>query len=71
METESEVLLLTVDEARRALGGVGRTTLWRLARDGEIVQVSIGSRAFITTKSVEAYVDRLSETASQSIGGAA
>jgi predicted DNA-binding transcriptional regulator AlpA len=53
-------LLLSIPGACEALGGLGRTTLWQLAKDGELTQVKIGRRSFITVKSIEAYVNRLS-----------
>jgi hypothetical protein len=56
---DSPRLLLDYNDARAALGGIGRTMLWELVRAGELVKVSIGRRGFITAKSVAAYVDRL------------
>lgn len=56
-------LLLPYSDAQNALGGIGRTTLWELVRDGHLVKVSIGRRGFITAKSIAAYVDRLTEAA--------
>lgn len=61
MDPESTRLLLPYDEARIALGGIGRTTLWELVNRSEIVRVNVGRRGFITAKSIAAYVDRLSE----------
>jgi hypothetical protein len=64
MEVEPNRLLLPYDEARSALGGIGRTTLWELVNRGEITRVNVGRRGFITAKSIAAYVDRLSASAS-------
>ncbi len=64
MDQEPTRLLLPYDEARTALGGIGRTTLWELVNRGEITRVNVGRRGFITAKSIAAYVDRLSATAS-------
>ena len=64
MDTEQDRLLLPYDDARIALGGIGRTTLWELVGRGELVRVNIGRRGFITAKSVAAYVDRLAANAS-------
>jgi excisionase family DNA binding protein len=56
--------LVSIQEAREKwLGGVGRTTVYDLIKRGELTQVHIGRRGFITAKSLEAYVDRLSAAA--------
>lgn len=52
----TDVKLIPIHEAQDALGGIGRTTLWRLVRDGHLEQVHIGRRAFITADSIDAYV---------------
>jgi hypothetical protein len=52
--------LLPITEARQFLGGIGHTTIYELVNRGEIVKVNIGRRGFITSESLEAYVDRLS-----------
>jgi hypothetical protein len=57
-------LLVPYDEARCVvLGGISRTTLWELVKAGELTKVKIGTRGFITAKSLAAYVDRLTEAA--------
>jgi hypothetical protein len=60
-EPLSARLLVPYDEARHNLGDIGRTTLYELIDKGELVRVNIGRRGFITTKSLAAYVGRLSE----------
>ncbi|MDO3636012.1 helix-turn-helix domain-containing protein [Mycolicibacterium arseniciresistens] len=57
-------LLVPIPDACKALGGVGRTTLYERVNAGDLVKVNIGRRGFITAKSLAAYVDRLSEAAS-------
>lgn len=52
-------MLMPYDSARSLLGGIGRTTLYALIDAGEIQRVKIGKRAFVTAKSVAAYVERL------------
>lgn len=64
MTISPERLLTPIDRARAVLGDVGRTKVYELVNAGEIVKVSIGRRSFITTESLAAYVDRLSEAAS-------
>ncbi|PVB20770.1 DNA-binding protein [Mycobacteroides abscessus] len=49
------------------LGGLGRTKIDELVSAGDLAKVRVGRRAFVTAKSVAAYVDRL---ASDSGGGA-
>lgn len=63
MDREPTRLLLPYDDARVTLGGIGRTTLWELVNRGELVRVNVGRRGFITAKSIAAYVDRLSGSA--------
>jgi hypothetical protein len=59
MET-SVKRLVSIPEARHLLGDIGHTTVYELIKRGEIVKVNIGRRGFITSESLEAYVDRLS-----------
>lgn len=56
--------LYPIPEARHKLGGIGRTTVYELINRREIEKVSIGRRAFITSDSLEAYLDRLSAESS-------
>ncbi len=55
--------LLPISEARKVLGGIGHTTVYELVKRGEIVKVNIGRRGFITSESLEAFLNRLSEAA--------
>lgn len=48
-----------IPDSQAYLGGIGRTTLYELAKQGEIQLVNIGRRAFITRESLDAYVVRL------------
>jgi hypothetical protein len=52
-------LLYPKPHARRILGDIGNTKLWELVREGELEQVNIGRRSFITAESLHAYVVRL------------
>ena len=63
MDTDTDRLLVPYDEAMDVLGGIGRTKFNELIDADEIVRVKIGRRGFITTKSLTAYVERLSEAA--------
>lgn len=53
--------LVSIAEARALLGGIGHTTIYELIKRGEITKVNIGRRGFITSESLAAYVDRLTE----------
>jgi hypothetical protein len=57
-------LLVPIPDTMIALG-VGRTKVYELIDDHEIVKVNIGRRSFVTVKSLAAYVDRLSDAAEQ------
>lgn len=56
---EPDRLLVPIPETAVRLGGIGRTTVYELINAGELVKVTIGRRAFVTAKSIAAYVDRL------------
>jgi hypothetical protein len=60
----SDRLLVPYGEAMRQLGGLGKTKFFQLVEGGEIERVRIGRRGFVTARSIEAYVQRLSATAS-------
>ena len=64
MDSDTVRLLVPYDEARTALGGIGRTTLYELFEQNQLTKVNIGRRGFVTAESLAAYVDRLSEAAS-------
>ena len=51
--------LVSIPDARAALGGIGNTTIYDLIKRGELVKVKIGRRGFVTSESLDAYVDRL------------
>ncbi|WP_137147142.1 helix-turn-helix domain-containing protein [Mycolicibacterium sp. CR10] len=68
MEVAQDQLLIPVPDACNRLGGVGRTTLYELVKQRQLVKVNIGRRGFITAASLEQYVGRLSAAA---VGGSA
>jgi hypothetical protein len=63
MTQEIAPLLVSFPGALAALGLGSRTTIYELVDRGELVQVHIGRRSFITAESLAAYVERLSEAA--------
>ena len=50
--------LLDLSETRAALRGISRTLLYSLIESGDLHRVKLGSRAFITADSVNAYLLR-------------
>lgn len=62
-QPQTQPRLLSVEETRIALGGIGRTQVWKLHKAGELTSVRIGKRLFFTVASIDAYVDRLSAAA--------
>src|SRR5262245_17978353 len=60
--------LVPIDDSLAELGGIGRTTLYELVKQGRLTKVNIGRRGFITAESLAAYVDHLTAAA---VGGAA
>jgi excisionase family DNA binding protein len=56
--TKEPSILVTQMEAARLLGGVGRTTLWRMLERGDLRRVTVGSRALVTRESIDSYVQR-------------
>lgn len=59
---DDEKLLDSIDDAQTRLGHLGRTKLYELIKDGELATVKIGRRSFITRRSIDAYVERLTDT---------
>jgi len=50
--------LLTAKQARRLLGGISKSTLWRLVRQGDLPVVRIGRRTFFRPEDLENLVAR-------------
>jgi len=63
MTISPEQLLVPIPAACAKLGNVSRTTIYALVNQGELTKVNIGRRGFITAKSIETYVSRLSAAA--------
>ena len=53
--------LVPIEDAQHELGGIGRTTLYRLIEDGQLVRAKIGRRAFITGDSIAAYIESITQ----------
>ena len=54
---------MSIPETRHILGDVGRTKVYGLMDNGELERVKVGSRAFVTSLSIDRYLDRLSDAA--------
>lgn len=61
--------LVPIPETRRLLGNIGHSTVYELVGRGELVKVNIGRRAFVTSDSINAYMDRLAAHGRE-VGGA-
>jgi hypothetical protein len=52
------IRVLNIDETRRALGGLSRTYVFQLLREGELESGIFGNRRMVTVTSIDAYVAR-------------
>jgi excisionase family DNA binding protein len=53
-----ERLLYSLDQASEALGGLGRTSIFELIKEGELKVVRIGRRTFISQQALAEFVHR-------------
>lgn len=53
--------LVPIEDAQNELGGIGRTTLYRLIEEGHLIRARIGRRAFITGESIAHYIDSITQ----------
>jgi hypothetical protein len=60
VDTEHRPLLIDIPGVQAELGDTSRTTVYELIKRGDLVKVNIGRRSFVTSKSLAAYVERLS-----------
>jgi len=51
--------LVPIEDAQQELGGIGRTTLYRLIEEGHLTRARIGRRAFITGESIANYINSI------------
>jgi predicted DNA-binding transcriptional regulator AlpA len=58
--------LVSIQETRQTLGGLGRTHVYELIKRGELTRVHIGRRSFVTSASLASYLDRLEQQESAS-----
>jgi len=49
--------LLSIADARARLGGVGRTTIWKLVTEGKLQGIKVGARSFVLASSIDNFID--------------
>ncbi len=62
-DTKTAPLIHSIPTTKRMLGDLGNTKTYDLIGAGKLKRVKIGTRSFITDKSIRAYVRELEETA--------
>jgi excisionase family DNA binding protein len=62
VQAQIEPKWLTYEEAQH-LVGLGHTTLWRLAKSGEIKTAQVGRAVRLSRESLEDYMERAAEGA--------
>ncbi len=62
-----QVLLPIWPDAGRALGGLGRTSIYKLIQSGELKTVTIGRRRFVPVSAIKEYAARLDAEQSGSV----
>ena len=53
-----EPILVSVEDARAMLGGIGRTNLYQRLSCGELESVKIGKRRLVRLSSIHALIDK-------------
>lgn len=54
-----ERVLVTIDDAAEALG-IGRTMVYQLIKEGELIPAKIGRRSLVTAASIRVYAVKVS-----------
>lgn len=54
-------VLVPIEGTQEKLGGIGRSTVYKLVNEGKLTKVNIGRRGFITADSIRTYVTSLTE----------
>ena len=67
-ENTQEPLLLTLEEASQKLGGLSRTKLFELMREGHLRPVKIGRRTFLTLDVLRQFVTDQAQASEPSDG---
>ena len=56
--------LFPLEEVRRRLGGIGKSTLFELLRSGRLASVKVGARRFVSGAQLAAFISTLEQEAS-------
>jgi predicted DNA-binding transcriptional regulator AlpA len=59
--TAPQKRLVPIPEARHVLGDIGNTTIYDLIKRKKLTKVNIGRRGFVTSESLNAFLDDLTE----------
>lgn len=51
-----EPIALSIEDTRKALGGIGRTKTYALIGEGKLRTFKVGTRTLVTTESIRAFV---------------
>ena len=68
LDSKPEPLLLTLEEASQRLGGLSRTKLFELMREGHLRPVKIGRRTFLTLDVLRQFVTDQAQASEPSDG---
>lgn len=64
-----EPLVVSVNDARKMLGGVGRNKIYNLINDGELEAVKIGGRTLIPVAGIHALITSSPRIRPELLGG--
>lgn len=64
VDARPRTCLVPIDEVAAVIvpspsGRLSRATIYRLIRRGELTKVNIGRRGFVTSNSIDAYIERI------------
>lgn len=52
-----EIMVASIEDARKALGGIGRTKIYEMIKSGDLRTVKVGRRTLVKTDSIRALVE--------------
>jgi hypothetical protein len=61
----SQAILVPLEEAREALGGLSESSVRKLLAQGDLESIKVGRRRMVTIRSLDTLVDRLSTDEAQ------
>jgi predicted DNA-binding transcriptional regulator AlpA len=60
-----EQVIVPVDDVPDKLGGISRSQVFKLMKEGHLQRIKIGRRSFVTTESIDGYIHELIEGSAQ------